>query len=154
MPTAFLSRKAVRMPRLSVYTNFDRDSAKEVHECAAHPRRPATPPLGGKCSCTRAPGIYLPPPRHGIWLSAYDPGGPDQPQNLPCQRGSLAWEWMDHYPAIQTPPEQCRFGRGSPSFAWGHCPRFRRTGGYSPLKRLTDVHRSERSPQWHTTHPS
>lgn len=92
------------------------------------------------------PGSTCHPPRHGIWLSAYDPGGPDQPQNLPCQRGSLAWEWMDHYPAIQTPPEQCRFGRGSPSFAWGHCPRFHRTGGYSPLKRLTDVHRSERIP--------
>lgn len=154
MPTAFLSRKAVRMPRLSVYTNIDRDSAKEVHECAAHPRRPANPSPRRKILVYKGPRDLPAAPRHGIWLSAYDPGGPDQPQNLPCQRGSLAWEWMDHYPAIQTPPGQCRSGRGSPSFAWGHCPRFHRTGGLSPLKRPTDAHRSERSPQWHTTHPS
>lgn len=30
MPTAFLTRRDVRLPQLSVNTNFDRDSAKEV----------------------------------------------------------------------------------------------------------------------------
>ncbi len=32
MPTAFLTRRDVSMPRLSVSTNLDRDSAQEVHE--------------------------------------------------------------------------------------------------------------------------
>lgn len=37
MPTAFLTRRGVSLPQLSVLTNFDRDSAIEVRDNRSHP---------------------------------------------------------------------------------------------------------------------
>jgi hypothetical protein len=86
MPTAFLTRRDVSLPRLSVSTNFDRDSAKEVREFCRWPEQEGTraatdpfhPPEGrfvatGGSTCYRGPPEYTVsswrrrPPHGGLW---------------------------------------------------------------------------------------
>lgn len=68
MPTAFLPRRGVSLPRLSVHTNFDRDSAKEVHEQAAVARpSPSQPdPPHGKVTGYWPLVSHRGPPEHFV----------------------------------------------------------------------------------------